>query len=97
VIRLAVGAPDAALPVPVAPMAPEPLVPDVFTPLKLTTVIDDWTLSESVAPTVTLLNVEVANARHISAVPRWVLVLIARTQVKPAPVTLETLVLVPDE
>ena len=37
---VAEGAPRLAFPVPVAPMAPEPLVPDVSTPVKLITVID---------------------------------------------------------
>ena len=41
VTRLAVGAPAEALPDPMAPMAPEPLVPVESTPLKLITVIEE--------------------------------------------------------
>ncbi len=43
VISVAVGAPEAALPAPVAPIAPEPLVPDTSTFLKLIKVIDETT------------------------------------------------------
>jgi hypothetical protein len=71
----AVGAPGSAFPVPTAPIAPDPLVPEVFTPEKLITVIDEHTLWESVAVTVTLLSVVVAKARQISAVPDCTLVL----------------------
>jgi len=96
VTRLAVGAPDPALPVPVAPIAPEPLVPDELTPVKLMTVIDEETLLDSVAVTMTPLNVEGAKARQISAVPFCVLVRFTRAQVNPAPVRPETVVLVPE-
>jgi hypothetical protein len=41
VTRLAVGAPEAAPLLAVAPIAPEPLVPVVLTFLKLITVIDE--------------------------------------------------------
>jgi hypothetical protein len=51
------------------PIAPEPLVPEVSTPLKVITVIDESTLWESVALTVTLLSDEAEKARQISAVP----------------------------
>jgi hypothetical protein len=44
VIREAVGAPGLALPVPVVPIAPEPYVPVVLTPVKLMTVIEALTL-----------------------------------------------------
>src|SRR5438874_1149751 len=90
VTRLAVGAPEAPLPVPVAPTAPEPLVPDVSTPEKLNTVIDDTICCESVAVTVTLVNIAGENVRQISAVPLCVFVLITRTHARFAPVTLFT-------
>ena len=51
------------------PMAPEPLVPVVSTPVNDMTVIEAATFWESVAVTVTLVSFEVANARQISAVP----------------------------
>ena len=69
VTRLALGAPVDALPVPIAPTAPEPLVPVVSTPLKLIRVIEEATLWVRVAVTLTLLRVEVAKARQISEVP----------------------------
>ena len=53
VLKLAVGAPLLEFPVPVAPTAPEPFVPEVSTPVKVITVIDDATLCESVAVTFT--------------------------------------------
>ena len=96
VTRLADGAPDEALPVPVAPMAPEPFVPDKLTPAKLTTVMEEPTLLERVAVTVTPVKVEAAKVRQISDVPRCVFVRFTKAQVNPAPVTLETVVLVPD-
>ena len=64
-----VGAPDEPLAPAVAPTAPDPLVPDVSTPAKLITVMDEATLWESVAVTETLLKGRDANARQISAVP----------------------------
>ena len=69
VTRLAVGAPEDALALPVAPIAPDPFVPEEFTPVKLMTVIDEATLWDSVAVTVTAFNGAVANARQISDVP----------------------------
>ena len=60
------------------------------------TLIEDGTLCESVAVTFTLLKGEVANARQISAVPAWVLVLLTSVQLNPAPVTPVTVVFVPD-
>ena len=69
VTSVAEGAPDAAFPVPVAPIAPEPLAPEGSTPVKLSTVIEELTLAESVAVAVTPLKGEDAKARHISAVP----------------------------
>ena len=44
VTRLAVGAPEDAFAVPVAPIAPDPFVPEGSTPVKLMTVIDEATL-----------------------------------------------------
>lgn len=95
VTRDAVGAPGSAFPEPVAPTAPEPFVPEVLTPVKLMTVIEAATLCDSVAVTVTPLKVVVANARQISAVPRWAFVRTTRVQVKLPPVMLLTVVLVP--
>lgn len=69
VTRLAVGAPVLPFPVPVAPIAPEPFVPEGSTPVKLTTVIEEITLCESVAVVVTFVIGELANALHISALP----------------------------
>jgi hypothetical protein len=77
-------------------MAPEPFVPEVSVPVKVITVIEDATLCDSVAVTFTWLKGEVANARQISAVPAWVLVLLTSVQVNPAPVRLVTVVLEPD-
>jgi hypothetical protein len=74
-------------------MAPEPFVPEVSTPVKLITVIEETTLCDSVAVTVTAFNGEAEKARQISAVPGWTLVLSTRTQVSPAPATLITVVL----
>lgn len=97
VIKLAVGIPGFAFPVPTCPIAPEPLVPEVSAPLKLITVMEAATLCESVAVTFTLLSLLVAKARHISAVPLCTLVLTTRTQVRPAPLMPLTIVFGPDE
>src|ERR1044071_2215255 len=96
VVKLAVGAPDVALPLPVAPIAPEPPVPDALTPVKLRMVIEETTLCDSVAVTVTLLSVVGAKARQISELPRCPFVRTANVQVKPAPEMLLTVVFVPD-
>jgi hypothetical protein len=69
VVRFAVGAPPLEFPVPVAPMAPEPFVPEVSTPAKLMIVIEEMTLCERVALTVILLSAEEENARQISEPP----------------------------
>lgn len=95
VTRLALGPPVLAFAVPVAPMAPEPLVPDESTPVKLITVIEEITLFESVAVTVTLLSGDAANALHISAVPLWTFVRLTSTHVSPVLVIFVTVVLVP--
>jgi hypothetical protein len=57
------------LAVPVAPIAPEPFVPEVSTPAKLITVMEQPTLWEIVAVTVTLFKGKGANARQISEDP----------------------------
>lgn len=82
-----------ALPVPVAPMAPEPPDPDVSTPVKVTTVMEAGTLRASLATTETFVTVAGANARQISAVPSCALVRLTSDHVKPAPVTLVTVIL----
>jgi hypothetical protein len=65
----------------------------VSTPEKLITVIEESTLCDNVAVTVAPLRVVLANARQISAVPAWTLVLCTNTHVRPAPVTCVTVVL----
>ena len=95
VSREAVGAPGFAFPVPTAPMAPEPFVPLVLTPVKLITVMEATSLCESVAVTVTALNLAAANARHTSAVPRWVFVRSTKVQVNPVVVIPVTVTFVP--
>ncbi len=92
VVSVAVGAPVAPLAETVAPMAPEPFVPEVSAPVKLTTVMDDNTDCEKVAVTVTLVRAAVAKARQISDVPGCVLVRCTRTQVRPPPATPVTVV-----
>jgi hypothetical protein len=82
-----------AFPVPTAPIAPAPFVPDGSTPVKLSTVMDEATLCDNVAVTVTPLNADGANARQISAVPNCTLVRWTSTHVRPPPVTLVTVVL----
>jgi len=79
-----------ALPLPVAPMAPDPPVPVVSTPANVTTVIEAATLCERVALTDAPLRVVVLNARQISAVPNWVLVRRTSVQVRVPPVALAT-------
>jgi hypothetical protein len=86
------GAPIAALAPPVAPMAPDPFVPDGSAPVKVTTVIDDTMLRDRLAVTVTLLKTDGAKVRQISASPGCPLVRFTRAQVKPPPVTLVTVV-----
>src|SRR6266849_2318398 len=96
VTSVAVGAPDPAFPLPIAPMAPEPLVPDVSTPVKLITVMEEAVTCDRVAVTETLLTGAGAKARQTSASPLCALVLATNTQVRPAPETLVTVVLAPD-
>jgi hypothetical protein len=96
VASVAVGAPDVLLALRVAPIAPDPLVPDVSTPVKLTTVSEDATGCDNVAVTETALNGAGANVLQISDVPLCALVRTTSTHVNPAPATLVTVVLVPD-
>jgi len=96
VVRLAVGAPVDELPVPVAPMAPEPPVPEVLAPVKVTTVSEPELEADRVAVTVALVSTAGANARHTSAVPSCVLVRLTSVQVRLPPVMPVTVVLAPE-
>src|SRR5256885_13380512 len=96
VVRVAVGAPEAALAPPTAPMAPDPLDPEASAPVKLTTIIDERTLCETVAVTVALERIAGEKARQISAVPLCAFVRLTSAQVRDAPVTPVTVVLAPD-
>ena len=87
VVKVAVGAPEAALPLATAPIAPDPLAPDESAPVKLMTVIEEATLWDRVAVADTPLNGEGAKVLHISEVPCCVLVRTTNTQVRPAPDT----------
>jgi hypothetical protein len=69
------------------------LVPVLGTPVKLNTVIDEGTDCDNCAVTLTLLRVAGAKARQISASPGSLFVRLTRAQVRPAPVTLVTVVL----
>ncbi len=93
VVSDAVGAPERALFVATAPIAPEPFVPDVSAPIKLMTVIEDATLCVRVADTDTLFKGAAAKARQISAVPFCTLLLATNTHVKPQPEMLLTVML----
>src|SRR5712671_6089903 len=95
VTSVAVGAPTALLAVAVAPIAPEPFVPEVSTFEKLTTVTMDDAGCESDAVRVTPVSGAVANARQISLEPFCTFVRATSTQVRPAPVTLVTVVFTP--
>ena len=91
VVSAAVGAP-VPLPELTAPMAPEPLTPDVSTPLKLTTVTDAGAALVSVTVTDVLVSGESANARQISEDPGWTSVRATGSHVSPPPLTLATVV-----
>ena len=67
-------------------MAPDPLAPEVSTPVKVTTATADTAACESVAVTDTLLNADGANARQISLLPDRAFVCTTSCQVSPAPV-----------
>ena len=90
VVREALCAPLAPLPVPVAPTGAA-----AWVPVKAMTVMEDCTLCERVAVTETPLSFAVANAFQISAVPFCALVRCTNVQVRPPPETLLTVV-VPD-
>jgi hypothetical protein len=92
---MAAGAPVEALALAIAPIAPDPLVPDGSAPVKLTTVKEETTFWDRVAVTETPLRIEGANARHISEEPLCALVLTTSAHVNPAPETLWTVVLLP--
>jgi hypothetical protein len=87
VVRLAVGAPEGALASLVLPIAPDPPTPDLSVPVRVTTVMEAAALCERLAFTLTLDRAEVANARHISAVPSCKLARCTNAQVSPAPLT----------
>lgn|SRR5512146_1467822 len=87
VTKLAEGAPEAALIAAVAPIAPEPPLPEVSAPWKATTVMlvaADWA---SVAVTLALVSGEPAKARQTSAVPNCALERATNDHVRPPPVT----------
>lgn len=90
------GAPEDLLAVAMAPIAPDPLVPEVFTPEKLNTVIDEATLCERVAVTVAALTGEDANARQTSDVPLCPLTRTTSAHVRPPPLTALTCVFAPE-
>src|SRR3954470_4936780 len=87
VVSVAVGAPEAALADLIAPIAPEPFVPDVSTLENVITVRDEITVCDSVAVAVTLVRTFGEKARQISLDPACALVRATRAQVSPAPVT----------
>jgi hypothetical protein len=95
VVTVAVGAPEGALAAWVAPIAPEPFVPDVSMPSNATTVSDETTLCDRVAFTVALVKGDVANARQISAVPLCALLRTTNDHVSPPPLMPVTEVLEP--
>src|SRR6266850_1986237 len=95
VTSVAIGAPDALFADVTAPIAPDPFVPVASTLENETIVIEETVVCDSVAVTVTLVIIAGAKARQISDVPRCAFVRPTSTHVRPAPVTLDTDVLVP--
>lgn len=87
VITEPVGAPDAALKVAVAPIAPAPLVPPGSAPLKAMTVMEAAALCAKFAVTVALVNTAGAKARQISASPGTPFARVTNCHVNPPPVT----------
>src|SRR5262245_30472313 len=85
VVSVAVGAPEAAFADETAPIAPDPIVPEVSTPAMLTTVSDAADACASVAVTDTLDSGAAANARQISDTPRCTFVWTTSCHVSPAP------------
>ena len=92
VVTEAVGAPLAAFVDAIAPMAPDPFVPDVSAPVNDTMVIADTACCESVAVTETFVSGDGANARQISLLPDCTFVRTTNCHVSPAPVMLVTVV-----
>ena len=92
----AVGAPDTALALAVAPIAPDPFVPEESTPLNAATVMEDATLCARPAVTIAFFNGAVAKARQISASPGCPFARVTSTQARPAPFTVFT-VMPPEE
>src|SRR5690348_8799568 len=80
-----VGAPDAELNVPLAPMAADPLLPLVSAPLNATTVIEAAAAWDRLAATATFVKTPGANARQISASPGTLLARATNCHVSPAP------------
>jgi len=93
VTRVAAGVPGSAFVATVAPIAAEPLLPDVSAPLNAITVIEEATLWDSAALTVTEDKGLVAWARQISAVPSCLLLRCTRDHVSPPPLIPVTTVL----
>jgi hypothetical protein len=79
----------------IAPIAPEPLVPEVFTPEKDTTVMDADTFWERLAATLIPLRGVGEKARQISDVPLCAFVRDTSVHVNPPPVTPVTVVFEP--
>jgi hypothetical protein len=75
-----------------APIAPEPFVPEVSTPVKLTMVSEAATERDNVAVTVAFVSVAGAKARQISDVPAWALARLTSAQTSPPPATAVTVV-----
>src|SRR3982751_5948704 len=95
VVRLAVGAPEAALAPATAPIAPDPLTPDGSAPTKLTTVIVAAADCDRVAVMVAPLIGFAAKERQISDVPFCPLARPTSSHVSPPPETLFTVVFAP--
>ena len=92
---VALGAPPSELALLVAPIAPDPFVPDMSTFEKLTTVSSESTACDIVAVTVTLVSADGANARQISLEPACTFVRPTSAHVRPPPATPMTVVFVP--
>jgi hypothetical protein len=92
VTRLTLGALETALATAVAPIPPDPFMPEGSAPMKLITVMAESTLFESAAVTDTPLSGEGANARQISEVPYCAFSRKTKSQFSPAPATLVTVV-----
>ena len=95
--KVAVGDPVVAFALVIAPIAPEPFVPDVFMPEKDITVIEDDTLCDRLAATLIPLLVVGEKARQISDAPLCTLVRDTSVHTNPPPVKLVTVVFAPPE